>query len=284
MGKFGRRWLKSVLAVFLCLCTFCLSSAIKPQVLAQTPGPIRFAQTHSAQEDSTTHPSTSRSAVPTDWPTPQAHPLPQFLEQWQDETGGGDYFDRIQPPRIGHLIWSEFPVRISVDTLDPSQTNSKDAMPRSEGIWRQAVFAAIEDWSRYVPLKVVPQTEQAHIQIQRQVPPLQISKGDFRSRSAITRYKLYRQSQVADAPPILTHRCQIQIRPGQTADYIRAAARHELGHALGLWGHSPTDTDALYFSQVREPPSISTRDMNTLKRVYQQPTRLGWAFMQTEEE
>ena len=38
------------------------------------------------------------------------------------------------------------------------------------------------------------------------------------------------------------------------------------------------ETDVLYFSQVRNPPAISARDVNTLKRVYEQPTRLGWEF------
>ena len=52
---------------------------------------------------------------------------------------------------------------------------------------------------------------------------------------------------------------------------------HEIGHALGIWGHSPEVTDALYFAQVRQPPLISARDVNTRKRVYAQPTRLGWA-------
>jgi len=68
----------------------------------------------------------------------------------------------------------------------------------------------------------------------------------------------------------------IYIRPDQAIEYLQAAARHELGHALGIWGHSPQPTDALYASQVRNPAKISARDLNTLKRVYEQPTRLGW--------
>ncbi|XTZ12993.1 MAG: peptidase, partial [cyanobacterium endosymbiont of Rhopalodia inflata] len=36
------------------------------------------------------------------------------------------------------------------------------------------------------------------------------------------------------------------------------------------------ETDALYFSQVRSLSPISVRDVNTLKKIYQQPTRLGW--------
>jgi predicted Zn-dependent protease len=73
------------------------------------------------------------------------------------------------------------------------------------------------------------------------------------------------------------------LSPSQTGNYVVAAARHELGHALGIWGHSPLQTDALYFSQVRNPPTISSSDVNTLKRVYQQPTSLGWSLMDTQK-
>ena len=74
----------------------------------------------------------------------------------------------------------------------------------------------------------------------------------------------------------LYHRFAILLSPSQTGNYLLAAARHELGHALGIWGHSKLQSDALYFSQVRNPPLISARDVNTLKRVYEQPTNLGW--------
>jgi predicted Zn-dependent protease len=68
----------------------------------------------------------------------------------------------------------------------------------------------------------------------------------------------------------------IQLSPDQSDRYTLATARHELGHALGIWGHSPLETDAMYFSQVRDSPEISIRDVNTLKHIYEQPTRLGW--------
>jgi hypothetical protein len=32
----------------------------------------------------------------------------------------------------------------------------------------------------------------------------------------------------------------------------------------------------MYFAQTRDIPPISSRDINTLKKVYQQPTQLGW--------
>jgi hypothetical protein len=42
---------------------------------------------------------------------------------------------------------------------------------------------------------------------------------------------------------------------------------HEFGHALGIGGHSPNDTDLMYF-QENGATTTSTRDLNTLKTVY----------------
>lgn len=179
--------------------------------------------------------------------------------------------------------------------------------PRTEKSqqWITAVTQAVQDWMVYFPLELVDTANQADITILQAAPPLQgfnssseNSPADSSSaenpsstaashtsssvvnrlprvRSAETRFQFF-VDRSAQATPILAHRFTIHLTPNQTPDYIRATARHELGHALGIWGHSPVETDALYFSQVRYPPPISARDVNTLKRIYQQPTLLGW--------
>ena len=218
-------------------------------------------------------------------PPLQVHPLPSPLADWRDRSNQGDYFDQIQPLPVGALIWSQFPVKVYVEspiatasTLGVAKLNSQAQVQAQ--VWAQAVRQAVVEWRAYLPLQLVEQLEQADITIWRSPPPLsrggpKPSDRNYRVRSAETRYELYIQ-QSGNASPVLFHRCKIWLRPSQTPQYIQAAARHELGHALGLWGHSPLQTDALYFSQVRHPAAISQRDVNTLKRVYQQPTRLGW--------
>lgn len=198
---------------------------------------------------------------PTSSSPPLPHPLPPTLAQWQDSTNTGDYFSQIAPTQVGYLVWSQFPVKVYIE-------------PQAEA-WFNAVLAAVKEWSTYLPLEVVEKKEVADIAISRKAPPLQTSPNNkiLRARSALTTYEFYTNKN-----NLLSHRFTILLSPSQTGSYLTAAARHELGHALGIWGHSPLQTDALYFSQVRNPPPISSRDVNTLKLVYEQPTSLGWSL------
>jgi predicted Zn-dependent protease len=200
-------------------------------------------------------------------PVAKPHPLPPTLAQWQDPTHSGDYFSQVEKTEVGYLVWSQFPIRVYVET-------PKAIAPEAAQAWVSTVLKAVQQWSIYLPIKVVETSQLADIIILQKVPPLQISPDNKipRARSALTTYVLYATDNT------LRHRFTILLHPGQTGKYLLAAARHELGHALGIWGHSPLKSDALYFSQVTNPPPISPRDVNTLKRVYEQSTSLGWTL------
>ncbi len=209
-------------------------------------------------------------------PVLKAHPLPPLLAQWSDPTNRGDYFDQVQKTQPDYLVWSEFPIKVYVQPIEASEV----ANPARAQAWIKAVSQALQEWAVYLPLQVVNRVEVAAIVVQRSFLPLRVTPGQpfgsQRIRAAETRYELYRKS-LPNALPVLAHRCLVVVQPNQAESYVLASARHELGHALGIWGHSSLETDALYFSQVRNPPLISPRDINTLKRIYEQPTRLGWA-------
>ena len=196
------------------------------------------------------------------------HSLPPTLVKWHDKTNSGDYFDQIKSTKVGYLIWSSFPVKVNIET-------PKDIGEKQSQIWVNNVLKAVEEWSIYLPLQVVEKSDIADIKIIRKVPPLQLEPNSKipRARSALTTFDLY------TANNILFHRFTILLSPSQTGDYVLSAARHELGHALGIWGHSLSPTDTMYFSQVRNPPLISVRDVNTLKRIYEQSTGLGWSVV-----
>ena len=203
-------------------------------------------------------------------PLAQVHPIPAMLTQaaqrLDPDVGPGDYFDAIERKSVGYLIWSKFPVTVAIDELGSDR-------------WKLQVTAAVVEWQRYFPLKIVSTPETADIRIQSKRLALKPDPktGKLpRFRSAETHYDVL-ASDGSDAK-YLNHRMTIDLASGQADGVMLSVARHEIGHAIGLWGHSPNPNDIMYFSQVSKAPLISSRDLRTLYRVYGQPTRLGWAI------
>ena len=209
---------------------------------------------------------------------PRSHPLPPSLglSNPNSDNDSSDYFAEIKSTPLGYLVWSQFPLRIYLD--QPPIDISISEQERFTG-WTQAVTQALQEWQQYFPIETVTQAAAADIEILRSFPLQRATRNPTtgvleipRAAAAQTRYQFYLQTPERK----LAHRFTIYLSPSQTSEYTLATARHELGHALGIWGHSPLETDIMYFSQVRTPPPISPRDINTLRRIYQQPTQLGW--------
>jgi predicted Zn-dependent protease len=210
-------------------------------------------------------------------PQLKVHPLPQSLTLFDEQIDRNDYFDRVKPSSLGYLVWSQFPIKVylNLPTADSAAANLRWQE------WEKSVDKAIAEWNVYLPLVRVTNSKIADIIILPSQPErkirLNLQTGLYdipRAIAAQTTYKFY----LRDRPQILAHRMTIELPPNTIGESLLATIRHEMGHALGIWGHSPKEIDALYFSQVRDPRSISPRDINTLQKIYQQPTRLGWTI------
>lgn len=282
----GRSSRKAARLLLLLTIALCLSLAI-----ATTISTVAFCSTLATL-------ATGTAIAQTD-PVPlQPHTLPPTLAQWRDLKQSGDYFDQVQVVPVGYLIWTHFPITVYIQPPTDKELAVPFSAKRSQA-WVTAVSQAVQSWQPYLPLQLVNQSNGADIAVWRTersalvlapVPPESGRPSSIsseknrptlqlgRARSAVTHYEIYAQPNATTAKPTLAQRFTIQLRPDQAPSYLQAAARHELGHALGIWGHSRSQTDVMYFSQVRQPPPISARDVNTLKRIYEQPTRLGWAL------
>jgi predicted Zn-dependent protease len=207
-------------------------------------------------------------------PIAKIHTLPPSLAAWEDNNQG-DYFNQIESTPLGYLVWSQFPLKIYVDSVTPENTAANQRFQQ----WTATARKAIAEWNVYLPLEEVQTKVAADILILRSSPTRKVKLNPEtglydipRAVAAQTNYEFYLTPQ----PETIALRMTMQVSPNFTGTSLLGTIRHELGHALGIWGHSPKPDDALYFSQVSNPPSISSRDINTLKKIYQQPTRLGW--------
>lgn len=216
---------------------------------------------------------------PPSLPALQVRPLPESLATAVVAPERGDYLDRIEPTLLGYLLWSRFPVRVYV-APGTANNDGQTLTPQQARVWQQAVEGALQEWGAYLPLERALEPEAADILVRHQSPKLRITRdpetGRLRSRARAgeARYEFYVRQELT-GPPTLAHRMLVDLAPTNSLRALQATARHELGHAMGLWGHSEDPTDALYLKQVGEPPPISDRDANTLIRLYQQPSRLG---------
>ncbi|MGF1574681.1 MAG: matrixin family metalloprotease [Cyanophyceae cyanobacterium] len=196
-------------------------------------------------------------------PEPIRYRLPPGLESYVYDDAVGDYLDQISSRESGsYLQWSYYPVPIYIEE------------PPDYELWKPFVEKAVEEWSAYLPLTVVNTEAEARITIERTMLDRGIS-GAARPRIYFANDGTLQQ--------------QVQILIGQQEGLaeVTAVARHELGHALGLWGHSPDQADlmfggyhadALGGGRALRVPTIRSRDLNTLKRVYEQPTFIGLTF------
>ncbi len=199
-------------------------------------------------------PSRAPPARATPEPREAAPTLPSGLSRWRYDTAAGDFLENIQLFDDQYLHWTQFPITVYIQDDSPE--------------WTQFVGQAVDEWSAYVPLRRVSSERFADIRIIRT------------PREANTVLGTASPEFYVDDQNRLQHRVQINLVEFQGLNQVLTVTRHELGHALGLWGHSNESLDLMFSTlhaghRILRVVPLSPHTLNTLRRVYEQPTFIG---------
>jgi len=174
--------------------------------------------------------------------------------------GADDYRDQIQTtaagwPRLSHwCVW-----------IEPGAREQR---------WQPAIEAALSHWQGVLPIERVMDPDRAQVLVWHRRPPLLQRNGRQRAsngRTTLMARYVNRAGTWRLEPSLLVMVASTQRQAG-----IQATALHELGHAFGLWGHSPDPGDVMAAAPGAKPLlRLSPRDLATLNWLYQQPTPYG---------
>jgi len=194
-------------------------------------------------------------------------PLPAAMQPGRYVASAGDYYRWVSVSSEDKL-WSEFPVRVYLGSAPQVK-------------WQQGAREAFDIWGAVFPMEMLATPTNADIRIDWSAD---VSEGGRLGEELDwTRY-----TRVGDQ---LTGRLVATIRldlsRNYTKDEMRASVLHEMGHALGIQGHSDSKKDIMYWQsqektrQIQTPAGIpvpffwrslvkepSQRDVNTLIRLY----------------
>ena len=172
-----------------------------------------------------------------------------------------DYFDAVT--RQGILRWpnTQMPLRVWI------QDGAATAGYRP--IYAAILKEAFIDWANVVPsvlsVTFTNQPERANILCRWSGNPT-----EFKNSSESGATKLFGDGKVLSKGEIEILTVATSLSLPMTENRMRSIALHEVGHVLGLGGHTTNPKDVMFYSASSSDTwrSLTQRDKNTLARLY----------------
>ena len=165
------------------------------------------------------------------------------------------YFDRVAIVSDGRLTrFTKMPITVYVESLQPEYAGYNDDLIYSLKEWQLQS-------SGLISFEIIKASDGADVLVSW-VAKLEASYNEnplgMSQLHRVDRDKFYVEMQICLRDPITAKPIP--------SDRMKVVLLHELGHAIGLWGHSNNKDDAMYFASNVLHPTIN--DLITLKTLY----------------
>lgn len=196
---------------------------------------------------------------------------PEALQPSHYDSASGDYY-----PEVAELSesakWNSFPIKVAIGNVPNAN-------------WAQGTREAFSIWKEMFPLELTAEPQEADIRFKWEAD--QDLEGAGSGGEELDWVQFHRVGGELAGRRVAY--ISVDLSRRWTKDEMRAIVLHELGHALGIQGHSASKGDIMYFEvqsknrQVRVPgirypfawktlvSKPSPRDLNTLIRLYNTP-------------
>ena len=189
-----------------------------------------------------------------------------LVSKWHDniiQNIGNNYIE--QTPINNKIIrWDKFPLKVSIEI--------NDNVP---SYYRESIFKALEEWQRSVPfVKFTIQNTPKNSEITIKIDPMpnDMCSGDNCQFIAGFTTPDYKNNHLKKMDIVLYSK---DPKGNFFSDKeVYNTTIHELGHALGIMGHSYSIGDLMYMSGSFYTPAntsfqyLSSKDINTIKLLY----------------